>query len=150
MRFKQKFTRTLWLIPVALFLSVAIAFFGNNYPLNKTIREISLRLIQIQRLSRTRQIDYKVVFCKEHYIIDSFDKKEEKWKIYNTSKYRNGVLSEWDGLELIFSNGRLRDYRLIDQEEEILRYVIIHFYRPKSTQKKAIIFYRKGNWKVLI
>ena len=150
MRFNLKCTPILWLVPVALFISIAILLLGKNYPLNKTIREISLRLVQIQRLSRTRGIDYRVVFCKDHYIIDSFDKKEESWKRYHTSTYRNGVLSEWDGLELIFSKGRLKDYRLKDQEEKALKYVIINFYRPHSRNKKGIIFYRKGDWKALI
>jgi hypothetical protein len=147
---KLKTTRIIWLIPTAIFFSVMIAFFGENYLLNKTVRQISLRLVQIQRLSRTRQIDYKVVFCREHYFIDHFDKDEESWERYTKSKYHNGVLSELDGVELIFSKGRLKDYRLKEQDGKIFKYVIINFYRPKSPKKKAIIFYRTGDWKVLI
>lgn len=150
MRFKLKTTRIIWIIPTAIFFSVVIAFFGENYLLNKTVRQISLRLVQIRRLSRTRQIDYKIVFCREHYFIDYFDKDEESWERYIKSKYHNGVLSELDGVELIFSKGRFKDYRLKEQEGTIFKYVIINFYRPKSPKKKAIIFYRTGDWKVLI
>jgi len=150
MRFRLKTTRIIWLFPIAIFFSVVIAFFGENYHLNKTVREISLRLVQIRRLSRTREIDYKVVFCKEHYFIDYFDKDEESWKRHIKSKYHNGVLSELDRVELIFSKGRFKDYRLKEREGKIFKYVIINFYCPKSPKKKAIIFYRQGDWKVLI
>lgn len=98
----------------------------------------------------TRQMDYKVVFCREHYFIDYFDKDEEIWKRYIEKKYHDGVLSELDGVELIFVKGRFKDYRLKEREEKILKYIIINFYRPKSPEKKAIIFYRTGDWKALI
>ena len=150
MWFRLKTTLIIWLFPIVIIFSVVIAFFGEYYPLNKTLREISLRLVQIRRLSRTREIDYMVVFCKDHYFIDYFDKDEESWKSYIKLKYHNGVLSEWDGVELIFSKGRFKDYRVKEQEGKIFKYVIINFYCPKLPKKKAIIFYRKGDWKVLI
>ncbi len=150
MQFELKKTRIIWLFPVAAFFSVVIAFLGENYLLNKTVREISLRLVQIQRLSRTRQTDYKVVFCRDHYFIDYFDKDEESWKRHIISKYQDGVLSELDRFELTFSKGRSKDFRLKEQEGKIFKYVIINFYRPKSPKKRAFIFYKDGDWKVLI
>lgn len=150
MWFTKKTARIVLLLSIGILFSVAIVFYGKNYPLNKTVREVSLRLVQIRRLSMTRQIDYKVVFCREHYFIDYFDEDEKSWKRYIKSNYHNGVLSELDGVELIFVKGRFKDYRLKEQEGKIFKYVIISFYSQNSPKKKAIIFYRTGDWKVLI
>jgi hypothetical protein len=129
---------------------LAMAFLGENYLLNKTVREISLRLVQIRRLSRTRNIDYKVVIGREQYNIDYLDIDDMSWKRYIQSKYRNGVLGELDGAELIFSKGRFKGYRWKGRETEFSDYIIMNFYSPKSQKKKAIILYRNGDWKALI
>jgi hypothetical protein len=149
MHLKTKAKNIIWLFPLAVLIAAGIVFSGKNYNLNKTVREITLRLIQIRRLSRTRAVDYRLEFHAKYFSIDYFDAAESRWKKYSQSRYRHRIKCELDGATLILSKGRLQKFGLKGQKELFPEYMIVYFVSQKSKKRKALIFYKKGNWKVI-
>jgi hypothetical protein len=128
------------------FLSVALR---KDYLLNKTVRGIALRLTQVSLLSRTTAVDYKVVLKENHYIVDVFDKDSEDWRRYLTRSYHKGVTCQPKNAEFIFSRGMLREFKLPQMHRKVPKYIVINFYWVNTSRKRGIIFYRKGDWRVL-
>jgi len=136
---------------IILIFSVLLSFIilRKDYLLNKTVREVALRMVQLEVISRTRAVNYKVIFERDHYYIQVFDLDKKEWLPYLKSGYRGRVLNRQSKFEFIFSQGSLREYRVRDKGRMLPRYVVVEFYFPGSSKKKSLIFYKKGDWKVL-
>lgn len=132
-------------------LLCAVLFFLNrqNYQLNRTARDISLRLEQVAVFSRTRAVEYRVIFYKEFYIITVFDQISGKFRKYMECKYRKGVIGESIGIELVFSGGKYQGYNQDNKRKKAPRYLVLNFFLSGSGKRKGIIFYQKGDWRVL-
>ncbi len=148
---RKKFLRVRALGIIILIFAVLLSFIflRKDYFLNKTVREVALRMVQLEVLSRTRAVDYKVVFELDHYLIQVFDSDKNEWLPYLKASYRGRVLNRQSKFEFIFSQGSLREYGLRDKGQKLPRYVVVEFYFPGSSKKKSLIFYKKGDWKVL-
>jgi hypothetical protein len=141
--------RSLGIIILIFAALLSFIILRKDYLLNKTIREVALRMVQLEVLSRTRAVDYKVVFERGHYFIQVFDSDKKEWLPYLKASYRGRVLNRQSKFEFIFSRGSLREYRVRDKGRKLPRYVVVEFFLPGSSKKKSLIFYKKGDWKVL-
>lgn len=142
----------------ARFLGVIILVFAGflsfiilhkDYLLNKTTREVSLRMIQVGVFSRTRAVDFKVIFERDYYYIQVYDKDIKDWQHYLRCRYRGGVLNRQTSFDFIFSRGTFSEYHFKESKRKVPSYVVVEFYYPDSGKKRSIIFYRKGDWRVL-
>ena len=136
---------------VGALAAVIVIFFlrYQNFQLNRTVRNIALRLVQIEVLSRTTAVDYKVVFEFDGYSIKIFDREAETWNPYLAAKYPNRIRSRASEFEFVFSGGFFREYRRREGEGRGPKYIIIDIYLPGTTKKRSLIFYRDGDWRVL-
>lgn len=131
--------------------AVIVIFFlrHQDFQLNRTIRNIALRLVQIEVLSRTTAVDYKVLFESEGYSIEIFDREAGTWKPYLAAKYPRSIRSKASEFEFVFSRGFFREYLRREGEGRGPKYIIIDIYLPETTKKRSLIFYRDGDWRVL-
>lgn len=120
-----------------------------DFQLNRTVRGIALRLIQIEVLSRTREVDYKVVFEPGGYSISVLDLESGNWRPYQAVKFPNRIRSRASEFEFFFSGGFFREYRRKGKQSRGPRYIIIDIYLPDTNKKRSLIFYREGDWRIL-
>lgn len=139
------------LLIVFVFLSFSIYIvLRDEYALNKTVRELGLRLTQIEKLSLLESMDYKFIFYRDHYCVYFFDGENGKWKKSGEYNYRHDILCNADGYEFVFSGGRFRTYDLKGIRGSLPKYVILYFSPSKKlSHKKGIIFYNNEDWKIL-
>lgn len=131
-------------------ICVVLVFLNRqNYQLNRTVRDISSRLDQITVFSRTRAVEYRVIFYKDFYVINVFDQATGQFTKFQECAYRTGVISESIGVELIFAGGRYQGYSLEKKRKKAPRYMVLNFHLTDSGKRKGIIFYRGGDWRVL-
>ena len=143
----------LWqrILMAGVMAAVIVIFFlrYQDFQLNRTVRNIALRLVQIEVLSRTTAVDYKVLFESEGYSIEIFDRETGAWKSYLAAKYPGGICSRASEFEFIFSRGLFREFRPREGEGRGPKYIIIDILLPETTKKRSLIFYRDGDWRVL-
>lgn len=120
-----------------------------NYFLNKTIRLVSLRLIQFERLSFIRNEDYKFKFYNDHYDISFFNNRTQKWILFASHQYPSHIMPSIKDLEIFLTRGRINHFNIEGKEINLKSYLILNFYLTKMPSKeKGIIFYKDGNWRV--
>ncbi|NOR14932.1 MAG: hypothetical protein GQ544_04445 [Candidatus Aminicenantes bacterium] len=134
---------------VVLLLATVYLLRLQEYRLNRTVRNVALRLVQVETLSRTTRVDYRLVFWNNICRVDVFDRNSNRWKPYADTAYCKGVLSQPVGLEVVFSQGRFKEYRLGEGRGKSPKYLIIEFFVVGTEKKRGIIFYQDGNWRVL-
>lgn len=135
----------IFIIVVFLFL-----FNRNNYFLNKTVRLISLRFTQFERLSFIRREDYRIEFHKNNYLIFSFNNRTKIWEEFAKHNYPLDIISSIEECEFVLSRGKISSIKINGKKINLKSYLILNFYRPKTPSKtKGIIFYKDGNWRVL-
>ncbi len=149
MQVKIKLRPLLGISLVVLLLATAYLLRLQEYRLNRTVRNVALRLVQVETLSRTTRVDYRLVFWNNVCRVDVFDRSSNRWKPYSDTAYCKGVLSQPVGLEVIFSQGRFKEYRLGEGKGRSPKYLIIEFFVAGTEKKRGIIFYQDGNWRVL-
>jgi len=150
MIFKSTRRKIILLLGFALLSFLLFIIFSHNYALNKTIREIGLRLTQIEKLSKLESQDYKVIFHRDHYEVYFFDAEKRKWKKSRGYKYRGDIFCQADEYEFIFSKGWLKTYNLKGIKGKLPKYVILYFSSLKKLSRpKGIIFYKDEDWKIL-
>ncbi|KPJ69592.1 hypothetical protein AMJ44_03275 [candidate division WOR-1 bacterium DG_54_3] len=133
------------LISSVLLLS---CFNRTNYFLNKTIRLVSLRLIQFERLSIVRKEDYKFNFYEDHYDISFFNNRTKNWRLFASHTYPNDITPSIGDLEIILKNGRISHFEIEGEEKKLKSFLILNFFAHKiSSKSKGIIFYKDGNWR---
>jgi hypothetical protein len=146
-KFKLR-TPLVWVI-VCLGLSILGILRIKDYRLNRTVRNVALRLVQMETLSRTTRVDYRVVFWNNRCVMEYFDRDSGCWHPHTASAYHRGVVSDPAGLRIIFSGGRFKEYSLPGARERIPRYLILEFRIPGTPKKRGVIFYRDGDWRIL-
>jgi len=108
-----------------------------------------MRLVQIEILSSKTAVDYKVSFYKDHYEVKVYNKINDLWEIYIQDGYPKGVSAEPLPVEFYFSRGRFRDYQFKDRNRKTPKSMIIYFSYKGSEKKRALIFFKDDDWKVL-
>jgi len=150
MIFKPKWKRIVGLLGFVFLSFLIFIIFREDYALNKTVREVGLKLTQIEKLSSLEAMDYKFIFHRDHYGVYFFDAEDGKWKKYGEYKYCHDILGNADEYEFVFSEGRFRTYNLKGIKGSLPKYVILYFFPSKKlSRKKGIIFYDKEDWKIL-
>ncbi len=124
-------------------------FDRTNYFLNKTIRLVSLRLIQFERLSFIRKEDYKFNFYNDHYDISFFNNRTKTWHLFASHPYSRNITPSIKDLEIVLTRGRINHFNIEGKDINLKSYLILNFYLTKMPSKeKGIIFYKDGNWRV--
>jgi hypothetical protein len=138
---------------VAVFVCLGITLLGGfrikDYRLNRTVRNVALRLVQMGTLSRTTRVDYRLVFWNNRCVVEYFDRESGRWHPHAASSYHRGVVSAPAGVRILFSGGRFKEYTLPGKRGRIPRYLILEFRIPGTPKKRGIIFYRDGDWRIL-
>lgn len=142
-----------WTFPVVflVFLLSTTIFLlrQEEYRLNRTVRNVALRLVQVETLSRTTRVDYRLRFWNNVCKVERFDRSTGLWMPYVDTPYSRGIVSQPLGLQVIFSQGHFREYRLEGGPGKTPRYVIVEFKVSGTDVKRGIIFYQDGSWRVL-
>jgi hypothetical protein len=139
-------------IPAFLVLLLASFLFilqWNQYLLNRTVRNISLRIVQLEILSKRTSINYKIKFAENRYEVKIYNTMKNEWETYVQETYLKGVTAAPFPLELYFSKGRLIKYQYKNFSSNIRKSVTIYFSHRDVDERRAIIFYKNDNWKVL-
>jgi len=141
--------RYYWIFYLLLILGITFIFLSNNYLLNRTVREISMRLVQIEILSSKTAVDYKVSFYKDHYEVKVYNNINDLWEIYTRDFYPKGIITDSLPVEFYFSRGRFREYQFKDRNRKTPKSMILYFSYKGSEKKRALIFFKDNDWKVL-
>lgn len=137
------------LISLLLLLALGITFLKENYLLNRAVREVALKLTQVEVLSRTTEFEYRAVFSEDHLQIDFFNKETQDWKNFMRHVYSSSVSAHSGEEMFLFARGAFRQFLSKKEDKGVPpRYVSVDFHFPGSGKKKSIIFFRKGDWRV--
>ena len=128
---------------------VAAAVRIDDYHLNRNVRNLSLKLVQVERLSQTTAVDYRVKFFERDFLIEAWDEETQSWESSFRGRYSRGVRCRTLGWEFRFSQGLFREYRFEGQQSRGPRYLVVEFYIEGNKSKRSLIFYREGDWRVL-
>jgi hypothetical protein len=140
----------LWtIIPPLIILAVIAGLKGREYRLNRTVRQIALKLVQVEKLSQTTAVDYRVRFLENHFEIEAWDVDSDTWRASFQGKYSAGIRCGTLDWEFLFSRGLFREYRSPSMNGRGPRYLLVEFSSPDKTDKRNLIFYRQGDWRVL-
>lgn len=139
-------------IPAFLILLLTSFLFilqWNHYLLNRTVRNVSLRIVQLEILSKRTSINYKIKFTENRYEVNIYNAIKNEWESYIQGTYPRGVTAAPFPLELYFSKGRLIKYQYKNRSSNIRKSVTIYFSHRDVDERRAIIFYKNDSWKVL-
>lgn len=152
LRIKSMSLKKNYFIAILFFLATFLALFFlrfGTYRLNRTVREVDLRLIQISTLSRTTSADFRVIFTERYMVADTFDEDLRNWQKYKEWPYLKGITCGLQGWAFFFSNGTLREYQSSSWPGKAPKHIIVEFMLKSSSKKKGVIFNRDGQWRVL-
>jgi hypothetical protein len=121
----------------------------NSYTLNRAVREIAFRMVQLETLSRTTRTDYRIRFETEIYTLSTWEKESETWQPYLSEGYYKGMECTTVDYDIVFSEGRFDEMRYRAGQKKPPRYLIVELQSPKSRKTRGIIFYRDKDWRVL-
>lgn len=136
-------------VGLAILAILGVQILRKDYSLNRTLRNINLKLVQIQHLSRTTAAPFQVQFLQNSYVIQVRNKTTNEWEDYHTEPYPDGITCEKNPFIFLFQKGRLQEIQSLDKSIRILRSVVLRFYTSASSRTRAIIFHQKGEWRVL-
>jgi hypothetical protein len=120
-----------------------------DFRLNRTIRTVALKLVQIEKLSQTTAVIYRIEFFSDFYRIDLFSPEDEEWKPFIQGKYSKGISCQTTGWSFYFVRGYFRDYSQEGETTKNPRYLLVEFFVPGTQKIKKLIFYRDKDWRVL-
>lgn len=148
MNLKQK---AKWVLPILMIaILIPLVFLKKDvYYLNRTAREIFLRIHKIQILSKRRGKNFIIGICRDHYYVDSFDNEIQKRIRHTETKYKSGISSSVENVEFQFYRGNLTEFRFRDELKWSPMQVIIHFHSPNVSKTRSFIFYKDGHWRIL-
>lgn len=130
---------------------LALLFFlslRGDYKLNRVVRECHLRMIQIEVLSATMSLDFRIIFHDDRCVVDIQAGGEGKWDRYGESEYGGRIRNVSGETELVFSRGTLSDFRLAGRKPSLQKYATIEFAHPGSSRRPGFIFFASGMWHV--
>lgn len=136
-------------IGLVIITALAVQIIRKDYALNRTLRNINLRLVQIQQLSRTTATPFQVELRQNSYVIRVFNKTTDSWDNYLAAPYPKGVNCDSNPFVFLFSHGRLQEIQSKDKTIRVLRSVMLKFQTSHSRRTRTIIFHQKGEWRVL-
>ena len=139
-------------IPLFLLLGIAALLFmprWNTYALNRAVRELAFRMVQLETLSRTTRTDYRVRFDAGIYTLSSWERESETWQPYLSEGYYKGIECADLDFDIVFSGGRFHEIRYRNGQKKPPKYLIVELRSARSGKTKGIIFYRDKDWRVL-
>jgi hypothetical protein len=134
---------------VLLVLALFIWRLAPHFVLNRTVRSVALRLVQIELLSRSTGSDFQVDFLHDRYRVQVFDKNTDDWIIQRQIRFPYGITCGPDVFIYRFSRGKMVEFLYRDRDGKVPRSVILDFFSLRSERVRSLIFYRQGDWKVL-
>lgn len=140
------------LFGILILIVILVAFYFlriQDFRLNRTLRTIALKLVQMEKLSQTTAVIYRIEFFNDGYRIDHFSPEEEEWKPFIQGKLCKGVSCRTTGWFFYFARGYFRDYSQDEITTKKPRYLIVDFFVPGTKKIRKLIFYRGKDWRVL-
>jgi len=143
-------------LSTAAVLAALICFLGGtavvrrqDARLNRTLRSVALRVIQVETLSRTRRQVYRLEFWNNRCLVEYYDQESGRWLRERDIPFPKGVMTPAAGTRLFFSGGRLERF-----EGEVKRgrkspYLLLEFRIPGTSKSRSMIFFQDGNWRIL-
>ncbi|MBN1274092.1 MAG: hypothetical protein JXB26_17650 [Candidatus Aminicenantes bacterium] len=133
-----------------LILATLFVFRKERYILNRAVRLFCERLIQFEHLSMVRQEKYRFDIQSGYYNIYLFEKEKGQWKIFDRFDLPSSVVFAASDLKILLSGGGVESCLVDGTALEPDSYVILTFrHQKKPGKRKSVIFYEKGNWRVL-
>ncbi|MBN2246518.1 MAG: hypothetical protein JW755_11810 [Candidatus Aminicenantes bacterium] len=120
-----------------------------DFRLNRTIRTIALKLVQMEKLSQTTAVIYRIEFFDDGYRIDHFSQEEQVWNPFIEGKYCKGVACHTTGWFFYFVRGYFREYSQEGTTAKTPRFLIVEFFISGTQKTRKLIFYRDEDWRVL-
>jgi hypothetical protein len=119
------------------------------YFLNKTVRLVSMRIIQAEEFSRIAREDYKIRFDERDYTTFVRAPGETgEWEKIASEPYPDTLEASMPGFELLLSGGRIVAYGWESQDSRLRSPTALRFFPKKNPRvRHGILFYRDGNWK---
>lgn len=135
---------------ILIAILVVLYFFRlQDFRLNRTLRTIALKLVQIEKLSQTSSVIYRVEFFDDFYRIDFLSENDEEWTPFIQDEYAHGVFCRTSGWLFYFVRGFFREYLQEGKTAKNPPYLIVEFYVPGTQKTKKLIFYRDKDWRIL-
>ena len=147
---RKKTKLALFGMVVLVAVLVALYFIRlQDFRLNRTLRTISLKLVQIEKLSQTSAVIYRIEFFNDFYRIDFLSPDDEEWTLFVQDKYSQGVFCRTTGWLFYFVRGFFKDYTQEGKTVKNPPYLIVEFFVPGTQKTKKLIFYRDKDWRIL-
>ena len=69
-----------WIVLFFTLIVFGYFFLHSQYTLNKTVREVAMRLVQVEILSRNTGADFKVRFYEDRYRVEVHNRETGEWE----------------------------------------------------------------------
>jgi hypothetical protein len=145
---KNKLRALLLAVAAAALLFGLGALRGRDFRLNRSVRNVALRLVQIERLSQTTGVEYRLRFLPSALEIEVFDPESGGWKPFMSKGYSGKTRCLAPEGAFVFSRGFFSRFEKNGKSTR-RRSVIVEFTYPGLDRKGRILFHRKGDWRVL-
>jgi len=147
---RKKTRLVLFGILIILVVFVILYFFRlQDFRLNRTLRTIALKLVQIEKLSQTTAVIYRIEFFDDFYRIDFLSPDDKEWTPFIQDEYCHDVSCRTTGWLFYFVRGYFREYSQEGKRAKNPPYLIVEFYVPGTQKTKKLIFYRDKDWRIL-
>ena len=147
---RKKTKLALFGVIILIAILVVLYFFRlQDFRLNRTLRTIALKLVQIEKLSQTSSVIYRVEFFDNFYHIDFLSENDEEWTLFIQDEYAHSVFCRTTGWRFYFIRGFFREYSQEGKTDKNPPYLIVEFFVSGTQKTKKLIFYRDKDWRIL-
>jgi hypothetical protein len=146
---KFKLTTAAAVLAVVLFIGGVAVIRRQDIRLNRALRSVALRVLQVETLSRTRRQVYRMEFWNNRCLVDFFDQEAGRWQRERDIAFPPGVMTPGTGTKLFFSRGRLERFEGEVRRGQKARYLLLELRVPGTSKTRSLIFYEDGDWRIL-
>lgn len=146
---KFKLTTAAAVLAAILFLVGVSVIRRQEIRLNRTVRSVALRVLQVETLSRTRQQVYRMEFWNNRFLVDFYDEEAGRWERERDIPFPDEVMTPDVGTRLFFSRGRLERFEGDVRRGQKARYLLLELRVPGTTKTRSLIFYEGGDWRIV-
>lgn len=146
---KFKLTTAAAVLAVILFSGGLAVIRRQEVRLNRTVRSVALRVLQVETLSRTRRQVYRMEFWNNRFLVDYYDQEAGRWQRERDITFPPGVMTPAVGTRLFFSNGRLERFEGDVRRGQKSRYLLLELRVPGTSKARSMIFYEGGDWRIV-
>jgi hypothetical protein len=146
---KFKLTTAAAVLAAILFVGGVSVIRRQEIRLNRTLRSVALRVLQVETLSRTRQQVYRMEFWNNRFLVDFYDEAAGRWERERDIAFPPEVMTPGVGTRLFFSRGRLERFEGDVRRGQKARYLLLELRVPGTAKVRSLIFYEGGDWRIV-